>query len=179
MRKFELKTLTASLLLTWQVAATGDFNGDGRDDIVFRHASGTVSEWLGQANGGYVNNHAIASAQVGTDWKILGSGDFNGDGRDDVLWRHSSGALTNWLGQANGSFVGNAAASTSVGTSWHVVAIGDYNGDGRDDLAWRDNSGGFSEWLGQADGGFVSNHGIAGNQVGTSWQVQSPDLFFL
>jgi hypothetical protein len=164
---------------SWQVAATGDFNGDGRDDIVFRHTSGTVSEWLGQANGGYISNHANASAQVGTDWKIIGAGDFNGDGRDDILWRNTSGALTDWLGQANGSFAGNAAASTSVGTNWHVVGIGDYNGDGRDDLAWRDNSGGFSEWLGQGDGSFVSNHGIAGNQVGVSWQVQSPDLFFL
>ena len=35
--------------------------------------------------------------------------DFNGDGRSDILWRDSSGAVTNSLGQANGGFASNAA----------------------------------------------------------------------
>ena len=40
-----------------------------------------------------------------TSWHIAGTGDFNGDGRDDILWRNDTGAVTNWLGQANGGFV--------------------------------------------------------------------------
>ena len=47
--------------------------------------------------------------------------DFNGDGKSDVIWRHADGAFTEWLGQANGGFVGNDAnAAASVPTSWHV-----------------------------------------------------------
>jgi len=32
-----------------------------------------------------------------TDWTVVGVGDFNGDGRADVPWRHSSGTLAVWL----------------------------------------------------------------------------------
>jgi hypothetical protein len=31
---------------------------------------------------------------VGPDWTIQEVGDFNGDGKGDVLWRHSSGLIT-------------------------------------------------------------------------------------
>ena len=44
-----------------------------------------------------------------TAWHVDGTGDFNGDGRDDILWRHNSGTLTNWLGTANGSFADNCS----------------------------------------------------------------------
>ena len=53
---------------------------------------------------------------------IVGSGDFNGDGRDDLLWRNpSTGQTTDWLGQPNGSFVGNDAnALSTIATNWQV-----------------------------------------------------------
>jgi hypothetical protein len=54
-----------------------------------------------------------------TSWHINGVGDFNGDGRDDVLWRNDNGTLTDWLGQANGSFV-QSPASYAMPNTWHV-----------------------------------------------------------
>lgn len=33
--------------------------------------------------------------------------DFNGDCRDDILWRSSNGLISDWLGQADGSFKAN------------------------------------------------------------------------
>ena len=33
---------------------------------------------------------------VSTDWVIAGSGDFDGDGRSDILWRNISGAVGYW-----------------------------------------------------------------------------------
>jgi len=35
----------------WQIAGTGDFNGDGRSDILARNTDGTITDWLGQADG--------------------------------------------------------------------------------------------------------------------------------
>ena len=96
--------------------------------------------------------------------------DFNGDGRDDILWRHSSGQMINWLGQANGGFASNAGAN--AGTDWNVASIGDFNGDGRDDILWRNDDGNVTNWLGQSNGGFASNFENAYYVVDNSWDVQ-------
>ncbi|HEX7826398.1 MAG TPA: hypothetical protein VF477_15965, partial [Mycobacterium sp.] len=47
-------------------ALSSDFNGDGRDDLLWRSDGGQVSNWLGDANGGFVSNDAHAFAQVPT-----------------------------------------------------------------------------------------------------------------
>ena len=77
--------------------------------------------WLGTASGGFANNSANATYDISLDWTVAGTGDFNGDGRDDILWRNDSGALINWLGTPAGGFTPNAANSYSdVPTNWHV-----------------------------------------------------------
>ena len=156
----------------WQVTATGDFNGDGRDDILWRSDSGQLSNWLGNGSGGFANNDANAFTYVPTNWSVVGAGDFNGDGRDDILWRNTSGQLSNWLGTASGGFVTNDAnAFSSVPTNWIVIGTGDFNGDGRDDILWRNTSGQLSNWLGTAAGGFVTNDANAFSSAPTNWHV--------
>ena len=108
----------------WTVAATGDFNGDGRVDILWRNTTnGALSDWLGTANGGFVNNDAHAATSAPTSWTIAGTGDFNGDGITDILWRNTTtGALSDWLGTSSGGFVNNDAnAATSAPTNWSIV----------------------------------------------------------
>jgi hypothetical protein len=159
----------------WHIAGTGDFNGDGRDDVLWRNDNGTVTEWLSQANGGFVDNGVNTYINVPNAWHIVGTADFNGDGRDDVLWRNDNGTVTEWLGQANGGFADNGAnAYINVLASWHLSGTGDYNGDGRDDVLWRHDNGTVTEWLGQANGGFVDNGGSAYINVDTAWQIQDP-----
>jgi hypothetical protein len=52
---------------------------------------------------------------------VVAIGDYNGDGREDILWRNVDGQLSNWLGTAAGGFISNGAvAGTSVPISWHV-----------------------------------------------------------
>ena len=109
---------------------------------------------------------------------MAGTGDFNGDGRDDVLWRHDDGTITNWLGQANGSFAGNANAENDVSSNWHIIGIGDFNGDGRDDILWRSDGGLVTNWLGQSNGSFVGN-GAALSDANANWQVQGFDLLYV
>ena len=141
----------------WSVAGAGDFNGDGTDDLLWRHSNGTMSNWLGDGQGSFTVNDANALVHVPNDWQIAGTGDFNGDGRADILWRSDGGMLSNWLATANGGFVVNDAnALTNFGTT-EILGIGDFNGDGRDDLIWR--------WFGDEvytnttfqDGGFYLN----------------------
>jgi hypothetical protein len=76
----------ATVAPEWSIAGSGDFNGDGKADLVWRHSSGMVHVWF--MNG----TSAIgvgAVATVAPEWSIAGSGDFNGDRKADILWRHS------------------------------------------------------------------------------------------
>ena len=153
----------------WTIVGTGDFNGDGRDDILWRGANGDITDWLAQADGSYQSNSDHAYYQVSTTWTVAGTGDFNGDGRDDILWRHQSGQIANWLGLSDGGFLSNTSAS--AGTDWAIVGTGDFNGDGRDDILWRNANGDLTDWLGQADGRFEGNSANAFYQVSTAWSV--------
>ena len=162
----------------WHVVATGDFNGDGRDDILWRHNSGSIATWSGAANGGFVVND-IAGLPFGPiDWQVLGAGDFNGDGRADILWRRADGTIADWLGKADGGFTVNPASIITVSNQWQIVAIGDYNGDHRDDILWRSNQGTVADWLGNADGSFSPNDANLFMAIGHEWHVQAAVTLF-
>ena len=160
------------------MSGTGDFNGDGKADILWRHDSGLITNWLGEADGGFGDNYANAAVSVDTSWHLAGIGDFNGDGLDDILWRHDSGLVTNWLGEADGGFTpNNSNAMSQVALEWSVADTGDYNGDGHDDILWRHDTGLVTDWFGLSTGGFGDNSPNAAATVSTQWHVQSPDLF--
>ena len=40
----------------------------------------------------FVGNDANAWHNIPTKWHVVGTGDYNGDGRDDVLWRRDDGS---------------------------------------------------------------------------------------
>ncbi|HXJ78797.1 MAG TPA: VCBS repeat-containing protein [Candidatus Methylomirabilis sp.] len=89
--------------------------------------------------------------------------DFNGDGRSDVLWWHSSGLVYEWL--LNGAAPIGTGSPGSTGTDWTIVGVGDFNGDGKADILWRHKSGVVYLWL--MDGTSISGSGSPG-AVGTA-----------
>lgn len=160
----------AQLDAGWQIAGTGDFNGDGRVDLLWRSASGQVTDWLANQNGSFSGNSGAFLAQVDASWKIAGTGDFNGDGFSDILWRSDSGLITEWLGTSNGYLFGTNSV-TQLDPSWKVAGTGDFNGDGFDDILLRNTDGTVTDWLGQRGTGFVQNSVNFNTQVGNSWHI--------
>jgi FG-GAP repeat len=66
---------------------------------------------------------------VPTHWSIAGTGDFNGDGYSDILWRNTNGDVVIWL--MNGTTVLNPGGPSfveNVPTHWFIAGTGDFNG---------------------------------------------------
>jgi hypothetical protein len=161
-----------SVSTDWQIVGFADINGDGHADILWRNADGRATDWLGTSSGGFTPNGGHFLDTVSTDWQIVGMGDFNGDGRADIMWRNTDGRITNWLGNGDGTFSDNVAnAYNGVSLDWHVAGIGDFNGDGRDDILWRNDDGRITDWLSTASGGYAPNSANFYTSVGTNWQV--------
>ena len=78
-------------------------------------------------------SHAVTD----TNFKIAGVGDFNNDGKGDILWRHAtSGTNVIWL--MNGaSLISSTAIPTVTDTNFQIAAIADFNGDDKSDILWR------------------------------------------
>ncbi|MBY0393323.1 MAG: VCBS repeat-containing protein [Novosphingobium sp.] len=110
----------------WKIAATHDFNGDGFTDVLWRNANGRLSEWLGSASGRLIDNGGIVNQVVPNEWKIVGTGDFNGDGRADIAWRNDNGQLSEWLGTPNGGFIDNGGIVNQLVPNAWTIYIHDY-----------------------------------------------------
>ena len=161
----------------WHVVGTGDFNGDGRSDILWQSQTGFISNWLGTATGGWLINDANALTHYGNG--ELHIGDFDGDGRDDLLLRGSDGALAMSRASGEGSFnlAWGSGFVANVPTNWQIVEIGDYNGDGVADILWREQGGAISNWLGLGDGyAFIVNDETAFRQVSIDWRISGEAL---
>jgi alpha-tubulin suppressor-like RCC1 family protein len=99
---------------------------------------------------------------TGTTRPVPVHGDFDGDGRDDILWYVAgAGADTLWSGTARTSTTtvdANRFASQALPISGtYTPAVGDFDGDGRDDIFWYGRSSNpDSVWYFTGRGTYVS-----------------------
>lgn len=143
----------ASIVISDKKLITGDFNGDGKDDIMAMAAIGANRDShtrflvnLSQGNkfSGWQTWYESTGVWNSGFGNRIDAGDINGDGKDDVIgmFRYSDGTSKIFVYLSTGTkFTGThiwyewptgAYDAASVGERF---AAGDYNGDGKCDIA--------------------------------------------
>jgi PKD repeat protein len=138
----------------------GDFNGDGKQDLaVANQAASNISILLGNGNGGF-SPAPGSPVSAGNEPLYLVVGDFNGDGRQDLVSARDSQNVVVLLGNGSGGFSPSAGSPFFAGQSPIAVAVGDFNGDAKQDLAVANISYAYVViLLGNGSGGFTQAAG--------------------
>jgi hypothetical protein len=127
----------------------GDFNGDGKDDVAKAFNDGGLgSVDVHVSNGSSFSMQRWATGQ-GSFWDAQQwlVGDFNGDGKDDLVKAFNDGGLASIdVHISNGSGFSMQRWATGQGGFWDTQQwlVGDFNGDGKDDIAKAFNDGGLA-----------------------------------
>jgi protein involved in ribonucleotide reduction len=192
----------------YQVPIPGDYNGDGITDILWcftdiygrcRNTAGanphpTYKLWIGVGDGTFTIVENVLANATTHDYQRAIPGDYNGDGRTDILWCFADGygrcrnaataspnsTYTVWLANNDGTF--NTVTSVAPNLANHddqKPIVGDYNGDGLTDILWCNQDGigrcngrataaswgltSFSIWLARGDGTFGNQLAVAGD----------------
>lgn len=162
------ETLTSPDTHDWKCVTVADFNGDGLSDILNRHSDG-YTIWYADGSGGF---RGFDSGPWPGSAHSVFSGDFNGDGKTDLL-------VTAWSKDPNASGWSNWCVCFSKGekprgndanpfekkyfprsfnTKQRIPFVIDINGDGKDDFY------GIAE--GKTDDGFMGAQAFINDGTG-------------
>jgi hypothetical protein len=170
----------------WQVVDLGDFNGDGKTDVLWRNMNATSPDagklyvWM-MDGPNVVAGTGYTASQADLGWRVDGAGDLNGDGKDDVVWRKTGagvdkGAVFLWT--MDGTGLAAARYLDPIGEDWQVQGVGDFNGDGKADILWRNQGPGADVgnlYIWMMDGAnVVAGTGYTAAQADLGWRVDSP-----
>jgi hypothetical protein len=160
-----------------QSAVVGDFNNDGKLDVVSMDSGGAEYEIdvaLGNGDGTFgtvrtpvIQNLFPISQQTPFAMAV---GDFNGDGNLDLaVWAiyatNNTSEVLIFLGNGNGTFTYSntytAPNSTALNPGSNSLFVADFNGDGKLDLAALTPYNGVFIFLGKGDGTFQTAVGYS------------------
>ncbi|MBM7467965.1 hypothetical protein JOD62_000513 [Microbacterium keratanolyticum] len=142
-----------------------DFDGDRIPDVLARTSSGELTMYPGNGKGGWKSGAVV----IGYGWSgfdaAFNVGDFDGDGRSDLLARTPAGAL--WLFPTTGS--GSWGNARQIGNGWgmfsSLIGPGDFDGNGTVDVLARTPGGDLYLYRGNGAGSWG-----ASNRIGWGWQ---------
>jgi hypothetical protein len=142
----------------WVLVGTGDFNGDGREDLLWQNSAVPTQFWIYLMNGSAIIGSGGVTVAAGYSARFVT--DFDGDGKADIMFEHPSGAR--WIFLMNGTAVSGRAAVPAAASGWALVGVGDFNGDGKADLLWQKRRDA------RSNSGFISSTAVRSSAAGGS-----------
>jgi hypothetical protein len=122
----------------WDVQVTGDLDGDGAGDIVWRYLADdprdTGVSYIWFYNGG---NTPVVRKRGGAplSWSLVGAADFDGNGAADMVYVSPENQVRVLMATPN-----RTCANLSAGvvpTGFKAIKLGDFTGNGRAELLMR------------------------------------------
>jgi peptidyl-Asp metalloendopeptidase len=159
----------------WELAAIADVDGNLRSDYLFRHSTD------GRCFVALVDNlpnqllptTGVFHSEPNLQWQIVATGDVDGDGRADLIWRNTADGRI-WTMLMNGStWTPGAVVWTEPDPHWVLKGTGDFNGDGRADLLFRNDVNGIV-FVVLLDGNAVAGAAIAHYEPDLHWRLVGP-----
>ncbi len=152
-----IESTNAGSLGSWG-AISGDFNGDGKLDVVTSNRGSTsVTMFLGNGNGTFQAGQVTTISNTFRNPFALTAGDVNNDGKLDLvvtsLSASGSGGVAVLLGVGDGTFQAASIFTNDLGAAASIT-MADVNGDGNLDVLAGEVSGGVEVFLGIGDGTF-------------------------
>lgn len=129
-----------------------DLNNDGREDFVYQNNVNGAFEVALSTGGGTYAPPVSYTIPGGADTNSIGIGDFNGDGKADLVVSGSDNAIHLFLNNGSGKFSQKAVFALKGAGS--LITVGDFNHDGIMDLALTGSK--LTVWFGNGKSGFTT-----------------------
>jgi len=167
---------------TWKLLLIGDFNGDGAEDLAWQYANPyTTTTWitldLMYGTTPYQQLELQSPQDTSPIPQLFAPGDFDGDGRDDILLR-KGGDFAIWKMKPFGNKWEVAIDTKTVirpnANNYNRVLVEDLDGDHRADLFWQDDSGAAEAWVMNGATATSKTAVLAG---GSGWWLRGGDTY--
>jgi hypothetical protein len=129
----------------YRIVGTGDFNSDSKPDLLVEQTttstdpSTTVTRDIWLMDGGS-RSSAVNFLTFAQEWSMVGTGDFDNDGRVDVMVEQTTGRKGVWY--MNGISIREGFVYATLLPEWSTACSGDLNADGSIDTVFRNSSTG-------------------------------------
>ena len=128
--------------------ATGDVDGDGREEIAVGRNAGNNERWILYDDDGTQLFSGGQAWGSGRGVSAIAMGDVDGDGREEIAVGRNTGNNERWIlydDDGTQLFSGGQTWGDSRGVS--AIAMGDVDGDDRDEIAVGRNAGNNERWI--------------------------------
>jgi hypothetical protein len=158
------------------VLNAGDWDGDGRGDLITRSArSGLLHLYRGVAGGHLRAPVLMSRTSFGRDRLLAAVGDMTGDGRPDLMGQPVGGAMRIFPGNGATGFHGGYVAHSAI-SAISQLGVGFYNGDGSPDSVLRRSDGTLVLYPGNGPGGLTGGTRIGSAGRNYDWVVSVGDI---